>query len=112
MTRRRIAVSLVAAAATSLALVSPAHAAPSLSSTSSALSSSASAEEETDGDDAVEGPLGSLVLDDEAEMVFAVLEAAMAAGNLSTTAVATYVEMVPGGGQQVRDFLGQFGIRV
>lgn len=130
MTRRRISVSLIAAAATTLALVSPAQAAeaePGSAGLSSSLSSSAPAENEEpgtgetedggggdeDGSPAEEpqGNLGSFAVTEEVELAFAVLEAIMAVGAATTTGLITYVKLVPGADAQVRDFLSQFGIQ-
>lgn len=130
MTRRRITVSLIAAAATAMALVTPAQAAeaetePGSVDLSSNLSSSAPADDEADGsepgddeendggetDENPQGNLGSLESTEEMELTFAILEAIMAVGTAATTGLVTYVSLVPGADDQVRNFLGQFGIQ-
>lgn len=128
MTRRRITVSLIAAAATAMALVTPAQAAeaeaePGSVDLSSNLSSSAPEENEADesepgndeengeGGEDPQGNLGSLESTEEMELTFAILEAIMAVGTATTTGLITYVNLVPGADDQVRNFLGQFGIQ-
>lgn len=122
MTRRRITVSLIAAAATAMALVTPAQAAeaeaePGSVDLSSNLSSSAPEDNDVDGaepgeaDDNPQGNLGSFEPTDEMELTFAILEAIMAVGTATTTGLITYVNLVPGADDQVRNFLGQFGIQ-
>lgn len=120
MTRRSITVSLIAAAATAMALVTPAQAAeaePGSADLSANLSSTAPAEDDTDepesGDEDgnPQSNLGSFESTDEMELTFAVLEAVMAVGTAATTGLVTYVSLVPGADDQVRNFLGQFGIQ-
>ena len=127
MIRRRLAVALVAAASTSLALVTPVHAEetePGLSSLSSvsSLSSTTDTETETDpeapGTDEDEettselpGWAGSLELSPEAELTIEVIRAVMAVGLAATQAAVIIVPLVPGGVDQLRDFLAQFGIQ-
>lgn len=127
MIRRRLAVALVAAASTSLALVTPVHAEetePGLSSLSSvsSLSSTTDTDTETDpeapGTDEDEettselpGWAGSLELSPEAELTIEVIRAVMAVGLAATQAAVIIVPLVPGGVDQLRDFLAQFGIQ-
>lgn len=131
MIRRRLAVALVAAASTSLALVTPVHAEetePGLSSLSSVSSLSSTTDTDTDtetetdpeapGTDEDEettselpGWAGSLELSPEAELTIEVIRAVMAVGLAATQAAVIIVPLVPGGVDQLRDFLAQFGIQ-
>lgn len=130
MIRRRLAVALVAAASTSLALVTPVHAEetePGLSSLSSVSSlSSSTTDTDTDTETDPEAPgtdkdeettselpgwAGSLELSPEAELTIEVIRAVMAVGLAATQAAVIIVPLVPGGVDQLRDFLAQFGIQ-
>ena len=125
MIRRRLAVALVAAASTSLALVTPVHAEetePGLSSLSSVSSLSSTTDTDTDTetetdpeapgtDEELPGWAGSLELSPEAELTIEVIRAVMAVGLAATQAAVIIVPLVPGGVDQLRDFLAQFGIQ-
>lgn len=161
MTRRRISLALIAAATTTLALVTPAQAATTednglssqLSAGSSVLGSSSPTETETptetptetaapgtettvpplpeecedavddepaaenaDADEAVdcepEVALGSLEMTEEMEWVFLGFEVFFTLGTAVITALSTYAKVVPGGADQLRGFLDQFGINL
>ncbi len=116
--RRRLSVALVAATSTALALVTPVHAGEpgqdsnSLSSTSSLSSSS---EEDTTGLNGAGGQLpgwaGSLEMSPESELAIEIVKAVMAVGLAATQAAVIVLPLMPGGVDQLRAFLAQFGIQ-
>ncbi|AJE33572.1 hypothetical protein B842_08615 [Corynebacterium humireducens NBRC 106098 = DSM 45392] len=127
MIRRRLAVALVAAASTSLALVTPVHAEEteqgisslsSLSSTTGSSDSTESTPTPTPGEDEDEekevqlpGWAGSLEMTPEAELTFEIIRAVFTLGLAATQAAVVLVPLMPGGVDQLRAFLAQFGIQ-
>jgi len=128
--RRRLAVALVAAASTSLALVTPVHAEEteqgisslsslsSLSSTTGSSDSTESTPTPTPGEDEDEekevqlpGWAGSLEMTPEAELTFEIIRAVFTLGLAATQAAVVLVPLMPGGVDQLRAFLAQFGIQ-
>ena len=125
MIRRRLAVALVAAASTSLALVTPVHAEETALGSAQDLTSLSSLSSTTDSDsdgvveeDEVEeeqpelpGWAQSLEMSPETELAFEIVKAVMAVGLAATQAAVIVVPLLPGGVDQLRDVLAQFGIR-
>lgn len=123
MIRRRLSVALVAAASTSLALVTPVHAetAPgeqeqsvsSLSSGSSGSSGEGDTTPEENGENGEELPgwVQSAVLDDDSLLAIEVIKAVLAVGLAVTQAAVVVLPFVPGGTDQLRDFLASSGIQ-
>ena len=120
MIRRRLAVALVAATSTTLALVTPVQAddtGGSLDavSTVSSLSSTDSTAPEVDEpvEDPVEMPewAKSLELSDDAALAFEIVKAVMAVGLAVTQGAVIVLPFIPGGVDQLRNFLAQFGIQ-
>lgn len=118
MIRRRLSVALVAAAGTTLALVTPVHAeAPqdqeqSISSLSSGSSQAEGAEGTVDNDDSeLPGWAQSAVLDDDSLLTIEIIKAVLAAGLALTQAAVIVLPFVPGGTDQLRGFLGSLGIQ-
>ncbi len=119
MIRRRLSVALVAAASTTLALVAPVHAEEtgqdisSLSSLSSLSSTTDTTTPDVDEDEKVELPgwAGSLEMTPEAELNFEILRAILTLGMAATQAAVIIVPLLPGGVDQLRAFLAQFGIQ-
>lgn len=125
MIRRRLSVALVAAASTTLALVAPVHAEEtgqdisslsslsSLSSTTDTTTPDVDEDENKDEDKEVELPgwAGSLEMTPEAELNFEILRAILTLGMAATQAAVIIVPLLPGGVDQLRAFLAQFGIQ-
>ena len=116
MIRRRLSVALVAAAGTTLALVTPVHAeAPQDQEQSiSSLSSGSSQAEGTVDDDAASelpGWAQSAELDDDSLLTIEIIKAVLAAGLALTQAAVIVLPFVPGGTDQLRGFLGSLGIQ-
>ncbi len=125
MIRRRLSVALVAAASTTLALVAPVHAEEtgqdisslsslsSLSSTTDTTTPDVDEDENKDEDKKVELPgwAGSLEMTPEAELNFEILRAILTLGMAATQAAVIIVPLLPGGVDQLRAFLAQFGIQ-
>lgn len=125
MIRRRLSVALVAAASTTLALVAPVHAEEtgqdisslsslsSLSSTTDTTTPDVDEDENKDKDKKVELPgwAGSLEMTPEAELNFEILRAILTLGMAATQAAVIIVPLLPGGVDQLRAFLAQFGIQ-
>ncbi|HJD78054.1 MAG TPA: hypothetical protein K8V93_03480 [Corynebacterium pollutisoli] len=121
MIRRRLAVALVAATSTTLALVTPVQAQDDTGSsldavsTVSSLSSTDSTAPEVDEpvEDPVEMPewAKSLELSDDAALAFEIVKAVMAVGLAVTQGAVIVLPFIPGGVDQLRNFLAQFGIQ-
>lgn len=121
MIRRRLAVALVAATSTTLALVTPVQAQGDTGgsldavSTVSSLSSTDSPAPEVDEqeEDPVEMPewAKSLELSDDAALAFEIVKAVMAVGLAVTQGAVIVLPFIPGGVDQLRNFLAQFGIQ-
>ena len=121
MIRRRLAVALVAATSTPLALVTPVQAQDDTGgsldavSTVSSLSSTDSPAPEVDEqeEDPVEMPewAKSLELSDDAALAFEIVKAVMAVGLAVTQGAVIVLPFIPGGVDQLRNFLAQFGIQ-
>lgn len=121
MIRRRLAVALVAATSTTLALVTPVQAQEDTGnsldavSTVSSLSSTDSTAPEVDEpvEDPVEMPewAKSLELSDDAALAFEIVKAVMAVGLAITQGAVIVLPFIPGGVDQLRNFLAQFGIQ-
>lgn len=121
MIRRRLAVALVAATSTTLALVTPVQAQDDTGgsldavSTVSSLSSTDSPAPEVDEpeEDPVEMPewAKSLELSDDAALAFEIVKAVMAVGLAVTQGAVIVLPFIPGGVDQLRNFLAQFGIQ-
>ena len=116
MIRRRLSVALVAAASTTLALVAPVHAEETgqdISSLSSLSSTTDTTTPDVDEDKKVELPgwAGSLEMTPEAELNFEILRAILTLGMAATQAAVIIVPLLPGGVDQLRAFLAQFGIQ-
>lgn len=121
MIRRRLAVALVAATSTTLALVTPVQAQDETGSsldavsTVSSLSSTDSTAPEVDEpeEDPVEMPewAKSLELSDDAALAFEIVKAVMAVGLAVTQGAVIVLPFIPGGVDQLRNFLAQFGIQ-
>lgn len=115
MIRRRLSVALVAAAGTTLALVTPVHAeAPQdqEQSISSLSSGSSQAEGTVDNDDSeLPGWAQSAELDDDSLLTIEIIKAVLAAGLALTQAAVIVLPFVPGGTDQLRGFLGSLGIQ-
>ena len=121
MIRRRLAVALVAATSTTLALVTPVQAQEDTGnsldavSTVSSLSSTDSTAPEVD--EPVEDPVTmpewakSLELSDDAALAFEIVKAVMAVGLAITQGAVIVLPFIPGGVDQLRNFLAQFGIQ-
>ncbi|MDO5668849.1 MAG: hypothetical protein Q4G50_02475 [Corynebacterium sp.] len=114
MIRRRLAVALVAATSTTLALVTPVQAeegadtSASLSSTSSVSSTDDS---NTTGENDLPGWAQSMVIDEETAGYLAIAEAVFAVGAAITQGLVIVLPFIPGGVDQLRATLEQFGIR-
>ena len=121
MIRRRLAVALVAATSTTMALVTPVQAQDDTGgsldavSTVSSLSSTDSIAPEVDEpeEDPVEMPewAKSLELSDDAALAFEIVKAVMAVGLAVTQGAVIVLPFIPGGVDQLRNFLAQFGIQ-
>ena len=116
MIRRRLAVALVAATSTTMALVTPVQAQDDTGiSTVSSLSSTDSTAPEVDEpvEDPVEMPewAKSLELSDDAALAFEIVKAVMAVGLAVTQGAVIVLPFIPGGVDQLRNFLAQFGIQ-
>ena len=121
MIRRRLAVALVAATSTTLALVTPVQAQDDTGSsldavsTVSSLSSTDSTAPEVDEQEGapVEMPewAKSLELSDDAALAFEIVKAVMAVGLAVTQGAVIVLPFIPGGVDQLRNFLAQFGIQ-
>lgn len=121
MIRRRLAVALVAATSTTLALVTPVQAQDDTGSsldavsTVSSLSSTGSTAPEIDepAKDPVTMPewAKSLELSDDAALAFEIVKAVMAVGLAITQGAVIVLPFIPGGVDQLRNFLAQFGIQ-
>jgi len=119
--RRRLAVALVAATSTTLALVTPVQAQDDTGSsldavsTVSSLSSTDSTAPEVDEQEGapVEMPewAKSLELSDDAALAFEIVKAVMAVGLAVTQGAVIVLPFIPGGVDQLRNFLAQFGIQ-
>jgi len=119
--RRRLAVALVAATSTTMALVTPVQAQDDTGgsldavSTVSSLSSTDSIAPEVDEpeEDPVEMPewAKSLELSDDAALAFEIVKAVMAVGLAVTQGAVIVLPFIPGGVDQLRNFLAQFGIQ-
>ena len=107
MIRRRVAVALVAATSTTLALVAPVQA-----QEPSSLSSTTEAPEKSNDLEGLPDMLMSAVVDGETALVFEVIRAIMALGLAVTQCATIILPLIPGGTDQLRNFFGQFGIQV
>jgi len=105
--RRRVAVALVAATSTTLALVAPVQA-----QEPSSLSSTTEAPEKGNDLEGLPDMLMSAVVDGETALVLEVIRAIMALGLAVTQGATIILPLIPGGTDQLRNFFGQFGIQV
>lgn len=117
MIRRRLAVALVAATSTTLALVTPVQAQDDTGSsldavsTVSSLSSTNSTAPEMDEPKEMPEWAKSLELSDDAALAFEIVKAVMAVGLAITQGAVIVLPFIPGGVDQLRNFLAQFGIQ-
>ncbi len=117
MIRRRLAVALVAATSTTLALVTPVQAeeAADTSASLSSTSSLSSTDETTDSGETpandLPGWAQSMVIDEETAGYLAIAEAVLAVGAAVTQGLVIVLPFIPGGVDQLRATLEQFGIR-
>lgn len=124
MIRRRLTVALVAATSTTLALVTPVQAQDDAGSSLDAVStvSSLSSTDSTDStapedneseEDPAEMPewAKSLELSDDAALAFEIIKAVMSVGLAITQGAVIALPLIPGGVDQLRNFLAQFGIQ-
>ena len=117
MIRRRLAVALVAATSTTLALVTPVQAQDdtggSLDAVSTVSSLSSTDSPAPKEEDPVEMPewAKSLELSDDAALAFEIVKAVMAVGLAVTQGAVIVLPFIPGGVDQLRNFLAQFGIQ-
>lgn len=133
MNRRRLSVALIAAASTTLALVSPVNAQPADTTTeqsqssfmgpgelansiSSGNGSSGVPESEQDPAPAPEpdpelpGWAGSLEISPEAELALAIVGAVFAVGSFATKLAVFAIPMIPGGTEQLEQTLRSIGL--
>ncbi|QGU04981.1 hypothetical protein [Corynebacterium comes] len=112
MIRRRLSVALVAAASTTLALVTPAHADTQMESEPSFSSlSSGSSGDSDDENSELPGWAQSMVLDEDSLLVLEIIRAVMATGLAITQGAVLALPFIPGGKDQLRDFLASLGIQ-
>ncbi|MDO5513412.1 hypothetical protein [Corynebacterium sp.] len=113
MIRRRLAVALVAATGTTLALVSPVQAEESTSSVDAVSSLSSTSSNDTTApteDSNLPEWAGSLALDDDAALAFEIIQAVMAVGMAVTQAAVVVLPFIPGGVDQLRETVEQLGL--
>ncbi|GAB3694353.1 hypothetical protein [Corynebacterium nasicanis] len=108
MIRRRLAIALVAATSLTAALVTPAQAEDTEGAALSATSSLSSTDETIEG---VPGWAQSSVIDEETQLYFEIIGAILKVGFVATQGAAIILPHVPGGTDQLRAFLAQWGIR-